>query len=286
MENKIDISIIIPMYNSEKHIVKAITSILNQEAHGLEFEIIIVDDFSTDNSRKMVRDLHNDKILLVELNKNEGTANARNEGMKMAKGEWIQFLDSDDSISKDLYKKFEESLMPDANCYLFSLINEYRDHTLKQTIIDVKDKRAFGHFGSVCNKFIRRDICVEFKKDYSFEDNIFIIDMMIEKDLRIALIKDGWYFYNRKNDQSKMANFNKVEFRKMFQYIFGKIKMGDDFTKMYILESYVALVMDRSRPFVMSLQIATKVFFRLIKYLPRVITNQNRHFVINTKTSN
>ena len=165
MENKINISVIIPMYNSEHYIEKTIASITNQTDHGFTYEIIVIDDVSKDNSRDLVKNLKDERIRLIELDKNGGTANARNNGIRMAKGEWIQFIDSDDIISSDLYKNFEKSLKKDMNCYLFSLIIEYKDFALKQTIKEVKDKRAFGHFGSVCNKFIKRDICIDFKSD-------------------------------------------------------------------------------------------------------------------------
>jgi glycosyltransferase involved in cell wall biosynthesis len=283
MENKIDISVIIPMYNAEKYISDAVASIVSQEAHGLKYEIIIVDDSSKDKSCEIVKSLKNDSVRLVELHKNEGTANARNTGIRLAKGEWIQFIDSDDRICQDLYRKFEMSIQPGYNCYIFSLIIDYHNYSLKQTIREVKDKRAFGHFGSVCNKFIKRDICMEFKKDFSFEDNIFIIDMMISKDLKISLISEAFYLYNRKNDDSKMAHFNQKEYRKMYSYVYSRIGQSDDFTKMYILEIFVALLFDNERPFFMSLELAAKTLVRLLKYLPVAYRNQNRHFVNNIR---
>jgi glycosyltransferase involved in cell wall biosynthesis len=101
MENRIDISVIIPMYNAEKFITNAISSIVAQEEHGLNYEIIVVDDGSSDKSREVVKNLKNERIRLIELEKNGGTAIARNAGLRLAKGEWIQFLDSDDRVCSD-----------------------------------------------------------------------------------------------------------------------------------------------------------------------------------------
>jgi glycosyltransferase involved in cell wall biosynthesis len=283
MGNNIDISVIIPMYNAEQHIENAISSIASQEKHGLNYEIIVVDDDSKDKSREVVKNLNNERIRLIELKENEGTANARNTGLKLAIGEWIQFLDSDDRVCNDLYKKFEMARKPGINCYIFSLIRENYEHTLKQTILDVKDKRAFGHFGTVCNKFIKKEICLEFKKEFDFEDNCFIIEMMIEKELKISLIEDAYYLYNRKNEQSKTANFNEKEYWKMYAYVYSQIDKCDEFTKMYILEIFVASIFNRAMPFLMSFRIATKTMIKLFKYLPCVYVNQNRHFVRNTK---
>src|SRR6187551_1186682 len=148
-----DVSVIITMYNSESFVEHAIQSVLQQEPHGLNIEIIVVDDGSTDASCQVVENINNPVIRLIPQPVNRGQALARNEGLKAAKGQWIQFLDSDDRLGHDLYDKFEKALQPDINCYLFSFIRESTTETLQQTITTIKDKRAFGHFGgSACNK--------------------------------------------------------------------------------------------------------------------------------------
>ena len=271
------------MYNSEKYIEKTIFSILSQEEHGLNYEIIIVDDVSKDNSCEIVKNLKNDKIKLIELKQNRGTANARNEGIKLARGEWIQFVDSDDRICNDLYKKFELSRKPDINCYLFSVIFEYKYNIIKKTITYIYDKRAFGYFGVIWNKFIKRDICMEFKKDYSFEDACFIIDMMIEKDLKISLIDNAYYLYNCNNDQSKMANFNKKEYKNMFDYTYSQIDKCDDLTKLFILDKFVGILFANTRPFFMSLYFAIKTAFKLFKYVPGLFGDKNKKYILTSE---
>ena len=284
--SKIDISVIVPMYNSAKFIEHMIGSIFNQENHNLIIELIIVDDMSADNSRELVKRIGNEKIKLLELKKNGGTACARNAGLQSARGEWIQFVDSDDAICNDLYRKFELVKNPDYNCYLFSLISEFPDHTLQQTIREVKDKRAFGHFGGIWNKFIKREICLPFKENFSFEDNCFIIDMMIAHELKITLISDAFYIYNRKNEYSKMANFNFPEWRKMHTYLYDQISRADRYTRMYILEIAFATLFDRSIPLKESLPVALNVLRRLIHYLPATALSQNRHFLKNIRHAN
>lgn len=90
------VSVIIPVYNREKTIERAIDSVLSQTYTN--FEIIIVDDNSTDNTMSLVSRYENNepRIRHVQHNKNKGAQAARNTGIKMAKGEWIAFLDSDD----------------------------------------------------------------------------------------------------------------------------------------------------------------------------------------------
>ncbi|PSB11201.1 hypothetical protein C7B62_06525 [Pleurocapsa sp. CCALA 161] len=86
------VSVIIPVYNSAKYIQKAIDSVLNQ-TYG-NYEIIVVDDGSTDETRQKL-ELYGDKILYIFQN-NQGSAAARNLGIKLAQGDLVAFLDSDD----------------------------------------------------------------------------------------------------------------------------------------------------------------------------------------------
>jgi len=278
-----DVSVIIAMYNSESSIKTAIHSVLQQDPHGLQLEIIVVDDGSTDRSSALVSQFKSNLIRLIQLPKNQGQANARNVGLIQARGEWIQFVDSDDRIGADLYSKFEKTLQPGINCYLFSFMREFPDYTLRQTIRSVKDKRAFGHFGgTTCNKFIKKEICLEFKP-FTYSDICFTVDMMNEKELHIGLVKDAYYWYNKKSDNSVTTNFNKTEFEKMFSYIHGQIDKSDRWTKMFILELSLAFLFDRNIPLPASLPIAMKTFFKLFRYLPATIFNQNRKSIENIR---
>ena len=87
------VSVIIPTYNREKTILRAINSVLDQTYK--EIELIIVDDGSIDNTRKIVESLNCQKIKYI-YQKNGGAAKARNTGIIAASGEYISFQDSDD----------------------------------------------------------------------------------------------------------------------------------------------------------------------------------------------
>lgn len=97
------ISVIIPVYNTEKYIDKCINSVLQQD---LETEIIVVNDGSTDNSKKII-EKYKDKIIYLE-KENGGLSDARNYGLKYATGEYVAFLDSDDFIEKNLFLRLEK----------------------------------------------------------------------------------------------------------------------------------------------------------------------------------
>ena len=92
------ISVVIPLYNKEKYIKATIDSVLNQ--NFLDFEIIVVNDGSTDDSFKIVENIEDSRIRLYT-NKNHGLSYSRNYGIKKAKAEYIAFLDADDLWVED-----------------------------------------------------------------------------------------------------------------------------------------------------------------------------------------
>lgn len=96
------VSIIIPVYNSEKYIKECICSVLHQSYKNLE--IIIINDGSTDKSFEIAQSFQDNRIKLLS-QENKGAASARNLGLHYASGELIQFLDSDDILDKDKIKE-------------------------------------------------------------------------------------------------------------------------------------------------------------------------------------
>jgi glycosyltransferase involved in cell wall biosynthesis len=106
------ISVIIPLYNKEKIINKTLQSVLFQNFNN--FEIVIVDDGSTDDSIKVVNSICDDRIHLIR-QKNGGPGKARNTGVAYAKGEWILFLDADDELADGALNNLNK--LAEANAY-------------------------------------------------------------------------------------------------------------------------------------------------------------------------
>lgn len=99
------ISVIVPVYNVEKYLTRCIDSILSQTF--TDFELLLIDDGSTDNSGKICDDYSkNDVRIRVFHKENGGVSSARNLGLDNAKGEWITFCDSDDWIKIDFLAEF------------------------------------------------------------------------------------------------------------------------------------------------------------------------------------
>lgn len=98
------LSIIIPVYDVEQYVVKCIKSVLDQNVPSDRYEIIIINDGSTDNSIDMLqKSIASDKYTLLE-QKNKGLSASRNRGLKEAKGEYIWYIDSDDWITENVFK--------------------------------------------------------------------------------------------------------------------------------------------------------------------------------------
>ena len=97
------ISVIIPLYNKEPIIERSLQSVLSQDYN--DFEVVVVNDGSTDRSADIVRSINDPRIRLIE-QENGGPSKARNTGTKNARGEWILFLDADDELLPGALKHF------------------------------------------------------------------------------------------------------------------------------------------------------------------------------------
>lgn len=97
-----DLSIIIPMYNAEKYISRCLSSLLDQVIQYEHYEIIIINDGSVDNSLEVAENFSQKySFIRVYSTKNLGSSSARNLGIKLAKGNFIHFMDSDDYITSN-----------------------------------------------------------------------------------------------------------------------------------------------------------------------------------------
>ena len=132
MENKMKVSVIIPVYNVEKYLNKCFQSVLDQSYDNIE--IIAVDDGSTDKSSEICDKYEIEcKNLKVIHKKNGGLSSARNEGLKIATGDAIFFLDSDDYISKDCIKHLV-NILEDNNADISIIQMKYVDEDFNQEV--------------------------------------------------------------------------------------------------------------------------------------------------------
>ncbi len=223
------ISFIIPAYNSEKTIKRCIDSILDQTS-DIEYEIIVVDDGSTDNTEELVRSYINDKIKFYQ-KQNGGVASARNFGVDNSSGEYIIFVDSDDYINKNLLRDITPYINKKLDLIKWNpaIVNEKQDGSIE---VDDKNKKitAFrttsGENGF--NKLfgmdplldclweyaIKRDIMLKFPEGMYHEDFAIMPLIILNAKDMIAIPKIE-YFYVQTDTSIMRGNDEAKELKKL-----------------------------------------------------------------------
>lgn len=215
------ISIIVPVFNTEKYLKKCLDSLVNQTLN--EIEIIVVNDGSTDNSQIIINDYSSEYIQIRSFQKeNGGLSDARNFGIDKAEGEYIGFVDSDDSVDKHMFEKmYLLSQRHNAEMVICDLekVNEngvsFRKMPQSPQLpekMDLKDN--FEFFGEMecfaCNKIFKRELFENqrFKKGIHFED-IELIPQLILKSKVLAKINEPFYKYFERQDSISKTHTKK-----------------------------------------------------------------------------
>lgn len=218
INNIYDLSILIPVYNSENYIEECINSIINQKTH-YKYEIIIVNDGSTDNTEKILfkyRHIRNINIIKQE---NKGIAIARNVCLENSKGKYIMYIDSDDILLDNAIEIFmniiekEKVELVQCSYYKFNQ-KEKTDIIFKQRKLDnINDKYDILKIpGYPWGKVIKKELFNQnnFISGYAFEDTIIPYKILSQCKSAIIL-EDVLYGYriNEKGITKKITNNNK-----------------------------------------------------------------------------
>lgn len=174
------ISVIVPVYNTENYIGRCIESILNQSFS--DFELILINDGSKDRSAEIIKSYEDNKIVFID-NNNNGVSETRNIGIKAAKGEYIQFVDSDDFIDKDMFKDTLKLLEDNnADCVMTGLYLDIEQdgkiNTSTQTFdyVEAENKKdiALNVLSRMGGTYINSPINKMYKRNIIIENNIFM----------------------------------------------------------------------------------------------------------------
>lgn len=214
------VSVILTAYNEEKYIKKAIESVINQTLEDIE--LIVVNDGSTDTTLDIINEFKDKRIRIIN-HENIGPGASRNKAMKMARGEYIAFIDGDDWFDLNALEiSYGEAASKNTDITFFQMIN-YDDKTSKiyendwfnlnnfdesfENRIFSPDETEGSLFDlsvGVCQKIYKnsflRDISAEFPEGIFFEDMPFFFYVYL-KASRISIIKKHLY-YRRKHDES------------------------------------------------------------------------------------
>lgn len=209
----IKVSIIVPVYNVEQYLRKCLDSLINQTLKDIE--IICINDGSTDNSRVILQEYAmKDNRIKVRSQENAGVSNARNNGLKIAKGEYIGFCDSDDWIEANFYEKLYNSATKyNADIAATNIIKVrknkfrkflsfnstgiYEDFKEKLEICDIPD------YSYIMNKIYKtlplKESKLLFEEGRTYEDMIFSVQILLYLK-RLVTVPDTNYYYLSRNN--------------------------------------------------------------------------------------
>ena len=187
------LSIIIPAYNAEQYIKQCLDSILQNSKESLsKTEIIVINDGSTDNTLKILESYNQHKNIKIHTTKNQGVSAARNLGISLAKGEWVTFIDADDTVNSNFSK-------------VVSLVEDSKSSFIIFSNYDIM--YLSGPWSKIYNRQFLIKHTILFEKDILMgEDMLFNLEVIQNSDA-IESYKMGFYNY-RQNNNSATRRFN------------------------------------------------------------------------------
>ncbi len=211
------VSVIVPVYNAGTTLISCLGNLLGQTLSDLE--IILVDDASTDNSKKIMKDAETQfpaKVRVITFPENRGPGAARNAGIEIARGDYIGFVDADDiadvSMYEKLYRRAEETGADLTDC-------AYYRESLDRALILVTEELAgeitpekrsmlVSSGGYMVTKLYKRSLFAEygirFREEYGLEDLDFQIRLLM-KAKTVAAVPEVLYLYRDADDEASLT---------------------------------------------------------------------------------
>ena len=202
------ISIIIPTYNSEKYIDRCIESIIHNKSE--DYEIIIVDDGSMDNTRAKLKKYKNVRYFYQE---NAGPSAARNLGIEKAKGKYIMFCDSDDKYEEGIIDYYKKYLLDDNYDFIIFGRKDFDNGSIINTCNYLKDIKIYD------NKYLYLN------NDFSKGKSAFSV---VNKIYRTSIIKNNNIMFDESIKYSEDLKFN------LYYLKYVNMHIVEDFSKSYI----------------------------------------------------
>ena len=215
------ISIIVPVYNTEKYLEQCLGSLLAQTYKDIE--IICVNDGSNDNSKNILEHYNKlDNRIIVINQENLGQSTARNKGIENATGDWITFVDSDDWVKVDCYEEFFKALNEkEFDIFMFNGVsfNEKEQDLALNEFFSIKNwckksgeicsfkdcKNPFEGNLSVYNKIYKKELLnklhLRFEKFSIMEDELFWLNAFLGTD-SVYLCDEIFYFYRQQDNST------------------------------------------------------------------------------------
>lgn len=240
-----DVSIIIPVYNVGDFLEEAIESLLNQKS-DVKYEIIIVNDASTDNTSSILKKYNDSKIKVLNNSNNLGPGASRNKGIEKAKGKYLMFVDGDDYVSPNfvdvMYNQIIKNKADICICNIVRLENE------KETIWHLGDKGIYkkGDYNKIllmkfhsCNKIFKRELLENnlYPANMFFEDVVAVSKSILDAK-RIVKIDDALYYYRRRKtsitNELSPSNFDIIKALEMIENKFLESNYREEIEYLYV----------------------------------------------------
>ena len=202
-----DLSVIVPVYNVEKYLVRCLDSIFNQQFSGT-FEVIAIDDASTDGSKKLLQDYQKkeDRLKVIVHECNKKLSIARSTGIHSATGTYIMHIDADDWILPNTFNNlFKKCLKTGADVIEFGIIQKDSEgnsrlmNIIKEEIITNDKSRVQEYFcGSAVSKIVKRKLTKDLISGIigvnSAEDLLYSFEILLKANT-ICLLPETYYVY-------------------------------------------------------------------------------------------
>lgn len=294
------ISFIIPAYNAEKTIIRAIESIINQKNTSIEYEIIVINDGSKDKTEESIKKIIDnyavDKIIYDKNNystklknkdnndinfyyyqqENQGISNTRNLGIKKSNGDYIIFVDSDDYVSDTLLNDIEKYIDDKIELIKWNPIFVKDNGEIKKEECFPFDKKigieGFNYLygkdkfiSCLWNYAIKKELILEFPK-VNYHEDFAVLPLIILKAKSMVFIDKNEYYYVQ-TDNSVMRGNDEEKQKKRLE----DILLGYD----YILNQIPSLKLDKYTDENLKIFLTNS----LIVFLPELSDNNKKFFL-------
>lgn len=232
------VSVIVPVYNTEKYLKNCIDSLLKQNFE--DYEIIVINDLSHGNAEEIIKSYNDKKIVYIKNKTNKGIGYNRNLGVKEAKGEYVCFIDSDDYVKEDFISKmYNYSKENNLDLCVCDYVNvDEKGNTLEEfnlsnfgiTNYEENNKILCEINLGPCNKLFKKDMLIKNKIKFSeklkYEDLSFVA-LSIKNSAKIGKINEQLnYFTVHKNSETTTRDKRVFDIFKQLDIVRNEYKSG------------------------------------------------------------
>lgn len=315
MENEPLISIIVPIYNVEKYLLRCVDSLIKQTYKNIE--ILLINDGSTDNCKKICEKLQEKYENIIAFDKkNGGLSDARNYGIKNAKGEYICFIDSDDYIDSKMveilynaiketesdiaivdYIMLEENEKAKNNEEINNKLIDYYVFNSKLAIKELFKENSFGNYA--WNKLYKRSLFEEIKFPVGkMMEDLGTTYLLFDNSYKIVYKKIPLYYYIQRNgsilhNKNLQLDFDKTELAlERYEYILKKypdIEENKKFIYNLLIENYHIIfyneeLINKAKKIIKKFRISILSKLKLKNKIKYIMISLNEQMYINKRT--